>query len=254
MHRVDYDRVAALYDNRWRDRTVDPDLLAFLDAHRAVDGASVRILDVGCGTGKQLAANRDRFPRMVMVGVDRFEGMLRIARSRCPAVLWIHADGAALPFSGSVFDYVTSQFSYQHVRRTPQLLAEVGRVLRPAGRFVMTNIDPWAMEGWLVYQYFPEARELDRHDFLPAHEFAKLLEQVGFRNVRVRRADRGTGWTLRSFKDFASERHRASQLMAIADDAYAKGLRRLREALAAGGDDVVVPSEFVEITIVADRP
>ena len=77
--RVDYDAVAPLYDEPERDHDVDPDFVGFLDARGASVTSTLRILDVGCGTGSQLAANRRRFPDMVMVGVDRFAGMLRIA-------------------------------------------------------------------------------------------------------------------------------------------------------------------------------
>lgn len=95
---------------------------------------SARILDVGCGTGKQLAPNRRGFAGMLM--------------------------------RSDAFHYVTSQFAYPHVRQTELLLKEVFRALKAGGRFVMTNIDPWSMARWLLYQYFPEALDLDRQDFM----------------------------------------------------------------------------------------
>jgi SAM-dependent methyltransferase len=214
-----------------------------------------RVLDIGCGTGKQVVANRARWPDLVLVGVDRFAGMLRIAQRRCADALWIQGDGAELPLADGAFDYVTSQFSYQHVRRTPALLREVFRVLRPAGRFVMTNIDPWSMRGWLVYRFFPEALAIDRVDFLPADRFAAEMGIVGFRGVEVSRVDLSRPEGLAEFLDWVSERHRASQLMAIPDAAYARGLQRVRHALEAGeGGDAPAPSEFVLVTIAGSKP
>jgi ubiquinone/menaquinone biosynthesis C-methylase UbiE len=49
------------------------------------------------------------------------------------------------------------------VRNPKQLLSEVFRVLRPGGRFVMTNIDRMTL--WAMYQYFPEALTLDARTF-----------------------------------------------------------------------------------------
>jgi len=250
MHRVDYDRVAPLYDEPARDHVADPNLISFLETRDRPATSTIRILDVGCGTGKQLAANHRAFPDMAMVGVDRFQGMLRIARSRCPGVAWLQADGASLPLSSGTFDYVTSQFAYPHVRRTEQLVRETFRALRPGGRFVMTNIDPWSMPGWLIYRYFPEAFDLDRQDFVEVDRFVATMRNAGFQDIEARRDDLSKAERLAEFLSFARDRHRASQLLAIPDEAYAGGIRRLEEALdAARDEDLVVRSEFTLVTI-----
>src|SRR5271169_2809690 len=55
--RVDYDAIAHSFDSGpYRTKTVDPELLAFIGQRISGDQAS--ILDVGCGTGNQLIANR----------------------------------------------------------------------------------------------------------------------------------------------------------------------------------------------------
>lgn len=190
-----------------------------------------------------------------MVGVDRFEGMLRIARKRYPELAWIQADGAALPLLSQICDYATSQFSYPHVRNPHRLLEEVFRVLKPRGRFVMTNIDPWSMLGWAIYRYFPEALTLDQQDFLPVERFVGLMQDTGFRDVGARRESRPSRENLHEFLEFASARHRASQLMAISDQAYAAGLRRLEEDIAKDppGASTPLASEFVLVTVTGDK-
>jgi len=255
MHRVDYDLIAHHYDEPLRDHTVDSHLIRFLEAADDETAATLRVLDVGCGTGRQLSANRLRLPHVSMVGVDRFQAMLRIASSRCPDVRWLQADGAALALASQTCDYVTSQFAYPHVRNTRRLVAEIFRVLRPGGRFVMTNIDPWSMPGWSIYRYFPEALALDREDFVPVDTFVALLQESGFRDVRTTRHSLPAEERLGDFLAFATERHRASQLMAISDAAYAAGLERLQAAardIPEGSATFI--SEFVLVTIAADRP
>lgn len=254
MHRVDYDEVAQFYDEPARDHVADPHLISFVESRNHLATSTIRILDVGCGTGKQLAANHRVFPDMAMVGLDRFHGMLRIARRRCPEVAWLQADGADLPLSSGAFHYVTSQFAYPHVRRTEQLVREVLRTLRPDGRFVMTNIDPWSMTGWLIYQYFPEALDLDRRDFVQVERFVAMMRDVGFQDVEVKRDDLSKGESLGEFSSFARNRHRASQLMAISDNAYAAGIRRLDAAVEGARDlDLVVRSEFMLVTIAGNK-
>ena len=255
MPRVDYDLIAHLYDEPIREHTVDVRLLAFLDERPDLDARSVRVLDVGCGTGRQLAANRARLPETVMVGVDSFRGMLRIAARRSPSVEWVQGDGGHLPLAASSFDYATNQFSYQHIGEQDAFFHEMHRVLRPGGRFVITNIDPWSMADWSIYRYFPEALDLDGDDFLPADVIVGHLRDAGFVDVSIERRTVRREEPLADFLAYASERHRASQLMAIPDEAYQAGLARIRAALdAAGSTPVTVDSGVSVVVVVGDRP
>ena len=255
MARLNYDEIAELYDEPARDHDVDPQLLAFLKARADLSTSSVRVLDIGCGTGKQLAANRSRFPGITLVGVARFRGMLRIAQRRCPEVTWVQGDGACLPLASDAFDYITNQYSYPHIGRPGRFLGEVCRTLARGGRFVMTHIDPWAMPGWLVYRYFPEAFELDQQDFVPVERFVALMQDAGFEDVHMNTEELPREETLGEFCRHVSDRHRMSQLMAISHTAYAEGLRRIERDLANAPDgELIEPSRFVRITIPGEKP
>lgn len=255
MPRVDYDKIAHLYDEPCRDHAVDPNLKAYLADHPAIDRESLKVLDVGCGTGKQLTADREVLPDAILVGLDRFRGMLGVARDRCSSVRWINGDGACLPFASRSFHYVTNQFSYQHVQDKAGLFQDLYRVIVPGGRFVMTNIDPWAMPNWIIYRYFPAALALDHEDFLSGDRFTENLRAVGLTDIQVSRKDIPTRQSLREFQIYASQRHHASELMAIADEDYRAGIDRIEQELAlAGEENPSVESELCVITITGDRP
>ena len=65
--RVNYDTIAHLYDTQpYRAKTVDPELVAFLE--QCGPAETLSILDVGCGTGNQLVANRAMLPHARLVG------------------------------------------------------------------------------------------------------------------------------------------------------------------------------------------
>ena len=145
--RVDYDAIAHLYDEPRRDHAPDRLLEKFLAERRSGPSADVRVLDVGCGTGKQLASNRARFGKMTLVGVDRSAGMLRIARAREAGVAWIQGDAQALPVGSRTVDYATNQFSYPHISDKTQFVSEIFRVLRPGGRLLIAD-----MRGTREYQ------------------------------------------------------------------------------------------------------
>ena len=59
--RVNYDTIAHLYDTQpYRAKTIDPELLTLLGQRESAETLS--ILDIGCGTGNQLVANRAVVP------------------------------------------------------------------------------------------------------------------------------------------------------------------------------------------------
>jgi SAM-dependent methyltransferase len=251
--RVNYDDIAHLYDEPLRDHDVDAHLIGWLDERPARQASGIRVLDTGCGTGKQLAADRQAFPDVLMVGLDLFHGMLRQARRRCPTVAWVQGDSARLPLKDASFDYITNQFSYHHVLDKPRMIAEIGRVLRPGGRFVMTNLDPWSTPDWIVYTYFPAARQRDFEDCLPADEFAALMTKAGFSNIQINRQHWHEKESLKYYLDYASPRYRTSQLMAISDDDFKAGIARLAEDIEKSGDAACVDSEICLITVIGDK-
>jgi len=189
---------------------------------------------------------------MRLTGVDFSAGMLRIAKARDASVQWIQGDAQALPLASGAFDYATNQFSYPHIPDKAAFAAEVFRVLRPGGRFVLTNIDPWAMTAWPLYRYFPEAFALDERDFLPVARLTALLADTGFERVTSTSVDRPQPTDPETLLASASQRHSASQLMAIPDTAYEAGLQRIRDDVARGVRRV--DSSFVVVTIQADKP
>jgi ubiquinone/menaquinone biosynthesis C-methylase UbiE len=253
MPRVDYDQIAHLYDEPIRDHAADEHLVSFLGQRPDLTPESVRILDVGCGTGKQLAADRTRLPGATLLGVDRYRGMLRIARRRAPAIPWVQGDGAHLPLRSATFDYATNQFSYHHMADREGFFREVHRVLRPGGRFVLTNIDPWSMPQWSIYRFFPEARDRDLQDCYSAETLDGVLSSIGFTNVQVSRQHWRPVERLTDALSYVSDRYRTSQLMVLTEAEHEAGLDRLRAEITARGGDATVESETCLMTVVADR-
>ncbi|MCS4089068.1 class I SAM-dependent methyltransferase [Rhizobium sp. BK176] len=135
-----YDLAAVHYDDWswqdfWREHEF-PLVRRFLESRPSPRGD---LLDVGCGTGYYLGRLRDLFERAS--GVDLSEGMLAVARSGHPALDLRKGGAESLPFPDASFEAVICCRVLTHVRDVDSAFAEIGRVLRPRGLAVVTNID-----------------------------------------------------------------------------------------------------------------
>ncbi len=250
--RLNYDKIAHLYDEPIRDYPVDPNLMQFL--YEQPEKERERwVLDLGCGTGKQLTADFQTLSDIHLVGMDLFSGMLQVAQKRGPAIRWVQGDSANPPFASNRFDYIINQFSYQHVQEQEKMVAEIYRLLKPGGRFVMNNIDPWHMTEWVIYQFFPATWDLDVVDFLTTEQFVSVMEHVGFGRVEVSRRQMNAEMTMKEVYDYSAKRSRASQFMAISDDAYASGLRKVEQTLESQGAEATIHSTFCFLTIIGNK-
>jgi ubiquinone/menaquinone biosynthesis C-methylase UbiE len=254
--RIDYNQVARRYDEEAiRQRPADPKLVELCAARHALDGAGVRMLDIGCGTGIQLVANLARLPRLGAVGLDLHEEMLGVARSKTTEIEWVHGDSSALPFDDGEFDYVSAQLCFHHFQHKQRALAEAARVLAPGGRFVMVNLAPWRMRDWDVYRYFPEAFAIDERDQWTDDVLQRELERAGFAVTAFEANDIRKDYDLAERIAFYRERYSPSHLLAISDDAYAAGMARLQHELdSAGGVPVRLATHICLVTLVAEKP
>jgi SAM-dependent methyltransferase len=188
-----------------------------------------------------------------LVGLDLFHGMLEQARNRCVIANWVQGDSVCPPFADASFDYITNQFSYHHIPDKTRLVSETYRLLKPGGRFAITNLDPWSMHGWILYRYFPASHLCDLADFLPENELVCALQGAGFRDIRVRRELSHREETLGDFLAYASQRHRTSHLMVIDDQEYEQGIGNIRESIRRVGAQARVLSELCLIWVTGDK-
>jgi SAM-dependent methyltransferase len=193
----DYDSFAEAYTASNENNLINahyerPAMLAL-----AGDVAGRRILDAGCGSGPLFAALRDR--GAIVAGIDKSDGMLRLARQRLgdDADLQVADLARPLPFPDDTFDDVTASLVLHYLEDWGPTLAELKRVLKPGGRLIVSVDHPFAMnmlhrESGLEPDYFATYNYTDewtvggetallRFWTRPLHAMTDAFTTAGFR-------------------------------------------------------------------------
>lgn len=171
-------------------------------------GEGDRVLDVGCGTGTLALLEKHTVgPRGYVAGIDLAPKMiaraLAKARHAGAEVDFRMASIASLPFPDRSFTVVSSSLMVHHlpteIKR--QGFAEVWRVLRPAGRFLIFDISPAGnfLDAWLRFFFslpFPSRTEAEYTRNNMAGRIPILLQEAGFEDVRYLEWQRTLGRAL----------------------------------------------------------
>jgi demethylmenaquinone methyltransferase/2-methoxy-6-polyprenyl-1,4-benzoquinol methylase len=138
--RAMFERIAPRYDamNRLLTGGLDQRWRRAALAAIAV-GPGDRVLDLACGTGDLCELARRRGARVV--GVDFARGMLSGARRRGVGAALVQGDAAGLPLVEASVDAITCGFAFRNFVALGPVLRECARVLRPAGRLAILEVD-----------------------------------------------------------------------------------------------------------------
>jgi malonyl-CoA O-methyltransferase len=160
------------------------------------------VLDLGCGTGKGLAALLARYaplqplkerakallglapkpPQARVIGIDSAPGMLAAAAAQVranPLGELLAADACALPCAAAHADLVFASLLLPWIADPDALFAEVRRVLRPGGLFAFATLGPDTL-----HELRAASKAVDDTprvlEFTDMPELARGLQQAGF--------------------------------------------------------------------------
>lgn len=167
----------AFYD-RWAATGEEAARSAMSRHFESAFAPGARVLDVGCGKGRDVVALLDM--GFEAYGVEPNEAMRSRALARDPRLPGRIADAAlpalGQPFGGS-FDAVACSAVLMHLPAAtlPASLAAIAAVLRPRGRVLMAV--PEMLPGLLVDGLDPDGRAFANHS--PEH-VQSLMAELGF--------------------------------------------------------------------------
>jgi SAM-dependent methyltransferase len=178
------------YEDLWADAPQDPEPWAW-ERRRSLLLAEARpgerVLDLGCGAGRFVAALREAGAEPV--GVEAAEAALERARNNAPGadLRLVEPDGS-LPLDHASVDLVWCSEVLEHVGDTAYVLLEVRRVLRPGGRLLVTVPYHGRVKAAVIALTRFEAHfdPLGQHlRFYTRTSLDATLRQAGFADVRV---------------------------------------------------------------------
>lgn len=142
----------------------------------------VRMLDLGCGTGKNLRALQRFYPQARLVAGDLAFNMLIVARHRFGwwrRLPFVCMDAARLPFAARSFDLIYCNLALQWCADLDRAFIEMRRVLAPHGLLLFSTFGPDTLKelraAWREVDTFTHV-----HRFIDMHDIGDALVRAGF--------------------------------------------------------------------------
>jgi SAM-dependent methyltransferase len=182
--------VREFYESHWADLPADPEPWAWERRRALLLGearAGERVLDLGAGAGRFVAALREAGADPV--GVEVAEAALERARTVAPgADLRLLEPDGSIPLEHASVDLVWCSEVLEHVADTGHLLLEARRVLRPGGRLLVTVPFHGRVQAALLAltRFDAHFDPLGQHlRFFTRSSLARTLDATGYEQVEV---------------------------------------------------------------------
>ncbi len=174
-----YNEAAERYQEYWGQFPLAEQMARFC----ALLPAAAKVLDVGCGGGRDI---KEIVQCGVSVfGLDRSRGMLRVALRSTPPGRLLQADMRVLPFAPASFDGIWASATLVHLPRRliPTTLTNWCRCLHPGGAIYL-SVKEGTGEKWIVQD--PELVPRQRfYTFLRQGELLSWLQAANCSPVAV---------------------------------------------------------------------
>jgi 2-polyprenyl-3-methyl-5-hydroxy-6-metoxy-1,4-benzoquinol methylase len=150
----------------------------------------LRVLEIGCGRGDFAIWMANRYPRATVVAIDFSKTAIDEARDRAlrrnSPVEFAVGDATHLAFADGTFDMIVSCECLEHVPEPERMAAEIRRLLKHGGRFILTTENyfngtllAW-LKAWLTGSPFNSGSGVQPHEnFFLFWRVKRLLTEGG---------------------------------------------------------------------------
>lgn len=138
-------------------------------------------LDVCCGSGVVGASFKNKVKKVI--GLDLTPEMVELSKARLDEVY--QGNVYNIPFPDNSFDLVCTREVLHLLPYPENPVAEIFRVLKPGGKFVVGQILPFSeVDGAWMYRIFKKKQPLI-YNMFQEEDFKKMLLSAGFNNLHM---------------------------------------------------------------------
>ncbi len=236
--------VACRYDEARQLSQATMDLwLGAMAAHVATEDVRV-VLDVGCGTGRFSGGLADRFDAQV-IGVDPSQSMLAQAKRKLPhgKVSFCIGDAERIPAEEGSTCMIFLSMVYHHIQDTGRAAREFRRVLRDNGLLCIRNSTVDLLHRVPYLKHFPSARKFNQRRLPSQRDVIATMQSERLMLLRHEVIEQEFA---RSPDEYIAKirRRGLSDLVALGEAEFQKGVRSMKEAAANESGPVIEPVDL----------
>ena len=241
-----YSLRADAYDELWSP-VIRPSGESLL-RHLPLSGTA-NIIDVGTGAGALLPLIQRAAQGAKVLGVDRSEGMLRLAREKHSGPLAL-MDVQQLALPANQFEAAIVAFVLFHLPHPDRCLSEVNRVLKPGGTVGTITWGPedfppvntiWDQELEAAGAQVIELPATDNRSCCDSQDKIRaLLKQAGFLSIKAWRESIEYRWRPEDHFDYQVRSSSRMRLQSLSADDREACLRRIRDRISGADHDAYV--------------
>ena len=175
-----------------------------------------RLLDIACGTADLAIMAAARYPEINVTGIDFVQEMLEVGQKKIHnknssiRIRLVRGDAVSLPFDDNTFDVAGIAFGIRNIPDRISALKEMLRVIVPGGQIIVLEMT-FSKESIFRKLYHTYLNRILPHlakrfsmnagayyyladsimNFPAPDEFARLMEEIGFEQVKKYRLTMG---------------------------------------------------------------
>jgi SAM-dependent methyltransferase len=227
---LDYNSFAGTYSET---RSCVPWLVKILVDEFTKLESPAAIVEIGCGTGNYAIELSKALPANIYRGFDLSEEMLKIAKSRSDKIEFIQANAdERFPYNKDSADAVFLVDVIHHIVNYENLFNECSRILKPRGIIIIATDTEDDFRKRSGIKFFPETLKIEKERYPAVKELNIHSENSGFTFSGSEAAQR----EMEIDDEMISriERKFSSSLRLISDEAFTRGLQRVKKAKQNG--------------------